>query len=155
MTYSADGRRLLSATWSGEVKLWDTSDWRCILTLDKTDNYADQTGLSPDGGVIARGSGASLTLHDVSSATEETLGFPDRVYACTFSPDGRRMVTLSLDENVVLVWKVGSSFTSFFHPGAPPRQGHGGSDPYKSINFKLGGDGAHSIILFLSTATTR
>ncbi len=42
---------------------------------------------------------------------------------------------------MVLVWKVGSSFTSFFNPGAPPRQGHGGSDPYKTFNFNIGEDG--------------
>ncbi|KAF5384322.1 hypothetical protein D9615_003314 [Tricholomella constricta] len=55
-----------------------------------------------------------------------------------FSPDGRRLLTLSLDESVVLVWKVGSSFTSFFNPGAPPRQGHNGSQPFKTISFNVG-----------------
>jgi hypothetical protein len=45
---------------------------------------------------------------------------------------------MSLEEGVVLVWKVGSSFTSFFNPGAPPRQGHGGSLPFKTLNFNVG-----------------
>ncbi|KAG5644672.1 hypothetical protein DXG03_007971 [Asterophora parasitica] len=60
------------------------------------------------------------------------------ISACSFSPDGRRLLTLSLEESVVLVWKVGSSFTSFFNPGAPPRQGHGGSEPFKTISFNVG-----------------
>lgn len=63
------------------------------------------------------------------------------VTACSFSPDGRRLLSLSLEESVVLVWKVGSSFTSFFNPGAPPRQGHGGSQPYKTISFNVGDAG--------------
>jgi len=36
------------------------------------------------------------------------------------------------------VWKVGSSFSSFFNPGAPPRQGHGGSEPFKTLSFNVG-----------------
>jgi len=84
----------------------------------------------------------AVIMYDLKTATRLYVleGHRKRLAGISFSPDGRRMVTLSLDESVVLVWKVGSSFTSFFHPGAPPRQGHGGSDPYKSINFKLGGD---------------
>jgi WD repeat-containing protein 7 len=61
--------------------------------------------------------------------------------ACSFSPDGRRLVTVSLEEGVVLVWKVGSSFASFFNPGAPPRQGRAGSEPFKSLNFNVGDAG--------------
>ncbi|KAG6915621.1 hypothetical protein DXG01_010697 [Tephrocybe rancida] len=60
------------------------------------------------------------------------------ISACSFSPDGRRLLTLSIDESVVLVWKVGSSFASFFNPGAPPRQGHGDSQPFKTISFNVG-----------------
>ncbi|KAI0298119.1 hypothetical protein B0F90DRAFT_1818820 [Multifurca ochricompacta] len=29
----------------------------------------------------------------------------------------------------------------FFYPGAPPRQGHGGSEPFKSLNFNVGDAG--------------
>ncbi|KAF8984038.1 hypothetical protein BDQ17DRAFT_1260967 [Cyathus striatus] len=62
------------------------------------------------------------------------------ITACSFSPDGRRLVTVSLEESVALVWKVGSSIVSFFNPGAPPRQGHGGSEPFKTFPFRLGSD---------------
>lgn len=103
VAYSADGGRLLSATVEGEVKLWDTSDWRCIHTLQKTGDYSFQAGLSPDGVIIARASGSSLSLHDVSFATEETLDFPEEVWACTFSPDGRYIAARSLD--VVRIWQ--------------------------------------------------
>jgi WD40 repeat protein len=68
-------------------------------------------------------------------------GHKKKITACSFSPDGRRLVTISLKESLVLVWKVGTSFTSFFNPGAPPRQGHSGSEPFKTLNFNVGSEG--------------
>ncbi|PFH54032.1 hypothetical protein AMATHDRAFT_815 [Amanita thiersii Skay4041] len=82
----------------------------------------------------------AIVMYDLKTAIRLYVleGHKKRIAACSFSPDGRRLVTLSLDESVVLVWKVGSSFASFFNPGAPPRQGHGGSEPYKTLNFNVG-----------------
>lgn len=71
------------------------------------------------------------------------------VTACSFSPDGRRLLSLSLEESVVLVWKVGSSFTSLFNPGVPPRQGHSGSQPFKTIRFNVGDAGELDVFLLL------
>ncbi|KAJ7644581.1 hypothetical protein FB45DRAFT_898250 [Roridomyces roridus] len=82
----------------------------------------------------------AIVMYDLKTAIRLYVleGHKKRISACTFSPDGRRLVTLSLEESVVLVWKVGSSFTSFFNPGAPPRQGHGGSEPFKTLSFNVG-----------------
>ncbi|KAI0354805.1 WD40 repeat-like protein [Trametes cingulata] len=82
----------------------------------------------------------AVVMYDLKTATRLYVleGHKKRTTACSFSPDGRRLVTVSLEESIVLVWKVGSSFTSLFMPGAPPRQGHGGSDPYKTLNFHIG-----------------
>lgn len=81
----------------------------------------------------------AVIMYDLKTATRLYVleGHRKRLSAIGFSPDGRRMVTLSIEERVVLVWKVGTSFVSFFNPGAPPRQGHGGSEPYKSLPFVL------------------
>ncbi|KAJ7281956.1 hypothetical protein C8J57DRAFT_1298981 [Mycena rebaudengoi] len=82
----------------------------------------------------------AIVMYDLKTAIRLYVleGHKKRITACTFSPDGRRLITLSLEESVVLVWKVGSSFSSFFNPGAPPRQGHGGSDPFKTLSFNVG-----------------
>ncbi|KIK98529.1 hypothetical protein PAXRUDRAFT_800852 [Paxillus rubicundulus Ve08.2h10] len=82
----------------------------------------------------------AFIMYDLKTATQLYVleGHKKRPAACSFSPDGRRLVTVSLEEGVVLVWKVGSSFTSFFKPGAPPRQGHSGSHPYKTLPFNVG-----------------
>ncbi|KAI4523652.1 WD40 repeat-like protein [Schizophyllum commune Loenen D] len=82
----------------------------------------------------------AVIMYDLKTAIRLYVleGHKRRISACSFSPDGRRLLTLSLEESVVLVWKVGSSFSSFFSPGAPPRQGHGGSDPFKTFPFNVG-----------------
>ncbi|KAH7928777.1 hypothetical protein BV22DRAFT_1058262 [Leucogyrophana mollusca] len=84
----------------------------------------------------------AFIMYDLKTATHLYIleGHKKRPTACSFSPDGRRLVTVSLAEGVVLVWKVGSSFTSFFKPGAPPRQGHSGSQPYKTLAFNVGNE---------------
>jgi len=85
----------------------------------------------------------AIVMYDLKTATRLFVleGHKKRITSCSFSPDGRRLVTLSLEENVVLVWKVGSSFASFFNPGAPPRQGHGGSQPFKTLSYNVGDEG--------------
>ncbi|KAK7061717.1 WD-repeats-region domain-containing protein [Favolaschia claudopus] len=82
----------------------------------------------------------AMVMYDLKTAIRLYVleGHKKRITACSFSPDGRRLVTLSLEESVVLVWKVGSSLSSFFNPGAPPRQGHGGSEPFKTLSFNVG-----------------
>jgi len=84
----------------------------------------------------------AVVMYDLNTAIRLYVleGHTKQITACSFSTDGRRLVTISLGESLVLVWKVGSSFSSFFNPGAPPRQGHGGSQPFKSLNFNVGAE---------------
>lgn len=75
--------------------------------------------------------------YDLKTATRlyvlETHNHP--VSALSFSPDGRRLVTASLLERKVTIWKVGSSFSGFLNVGGPPRQGSGSGEPFKSLDF--------------------
>lgn len=91
----------------------------------------------------------AVIMYDLKTATRLYVleGHRKRLSAISFSPDGRRMVTLSIEESLVLVWKVGTSFVSFFNPGAPPRQGRGGSEPYKSLPIVLRDQGTLSILV--------
>ncbi|KAG9008521.1 hypothetical protein FRB94_013134 [Tulasnella sp. JGI-2019a] len=85
----------------------------------------------------------AVIMYDLKTATRLYVleGHKKRLSAISFSPDGRRLVTASLDESVVMVWKVGSSFSSFFNPGAPPRQGGSvGSDAFKTLPFNVGNE---------------
>ena len=93
--------------------------------------------------LVVGSSDGAIVMYDLKTATRLYVleGHQKAVSACSFSPDGRRLLSLSLEESVVLVWKVGSSFTSFFNPGAPPKQGHSGSQPFKTIGFNVGDAG--------------
>ena len=89
-------------------------------------------------------------MYDLKSATRLYVleGHTHRPAACAFSPDGRRLVTVSLEEGIVRVWKVGPSLASaLLHPGRPPRQGEMGSRPYKTFPFNVGEDGALRVIV--------
>ncbi|KAG7088816.1 hypothetical protein E1B28_012775 [Marasmius oreades] len=89
----------------------------------------------------------AIVMYDLKTAIRLYVleGHKKPITACSFSPDGRRLVTVSLGENVVLVWKVGTSFSSFFNPGAPPKQGHSGSDPFKTYPFNIGDEGSMDV----------
>jgi WD repeat-containing protein 7 len=89
----------------------------------------------------------AIVMYDLKTAIRLYVleGHKKAMTACSFSPDGRRLVTLSLEESVVLVWKVGTSFTSFFMPGAPPRQGNSGGEPFKTLPFNVGGEGVTAL----------
>jgi len=91
----------------------------------------------------------AVIMYDLKTAIRLYVleGHKKQITACSFSPDGRRLITISLKDSAVLVWKVGSSFASFFNPGAPPRQGHGGSEPFKTLKFNIGDEGT----FFMST----
>ena len=92
-------------------------------------------------------------MYDLKTATQLYIleGHTHRPTACAFSPDGRRLVTMSLEEGVVRVWKVGPSLAStLLHPGRPPRQGEMGSRPYKTFPFNVGEEGACDVDLVVA-----
>jgi WD40 repeat protein len=85
----------------------------------------------------------AVIMYDLKTAIRLFVleGHKKAITAVSFSPDGRRLVTLSMEESTVLVWKVGASFISFFTPGAPPRQGTSAGQPFKTFPFNLGNEG--------------
>ena len=85
--------------------------------------------------------------YDLKSASRLYVLEPHRnpVSSVNFSPDGRRLLTVSLEDGDVTVWKVGSSLSGFFNVGGPPRQGVGKGDPFKRIQFKRADDGGSGV----------
>lgn len=80
-------------------------------------------------------------MYDLKTATRLYVleGHRYSLSGLEFSTDGRRLVSISLEESKALIWKVGNSLTGLFNPGIMPRQG--GSDPsgaYKAIDFNIG-----------------
>ncbi|CAO1625229.1 unnamed protein product [Parajaminaea phylloscopi] len=69
----------------------------------------------------------AVVLYDLRSATRlfvlEGGHTGHSLDAISFSPDGRRLVSVSHCEGRMLGWKVGSSVAGWFKPGVMPRQG--------------------------------
>lgn len=82
--------------------------------------------------------GATI-VYDIKTATRLYVleAHHGALSALKFSPDGRRLVTVSVDERKVNVWKVGASLGSLFVVGGPPRQGGEAGKPFKAIEFAL------------------
>ncbi|GAA5873477.1 hypothetical protein JCM3774_002427 [Rhodotorula dairenensis] len=61
------------------------------------------------------------------------------VTALSWSPDGHRLVTASLDECRVVAWRVSGGLFGMFMSGAPPRAGSSAqATPYKTYDFHVG-----------------
>lgn len=84
----------------------------------------------------------AVIMYDLKTASRLYVLEPHKAPASAvcFSPDGRRLVTVSIEEGSVTVWKVGSSLSGFFNVGGPPRQGGEKGEPFKRIEFKRADD---------------
>ncbi|GAA6030192.1 hypothetical protein JCM8097_008980 [Rhodosporidiobolus ruineniae] len=92
---------------------------------------------------VGTAEGAAIVF-DLRTATRLYVleGHKHAVTALSFSPDGHRLVTVSLEESRVAAWKVGTGLFSMFTAGAPPRQGTGGAaTPFKTYDFHVGEEG--------------
>ena len=85
----------------------------------------------------------AVIMYDLKTASRLYVLEPHKhpVSAVMFSPDGRRLVTVSLEGGDITVWKVGSSLSGFFNVGGPPRQGGKPGEPFKRIEFARADNG--------------
>ncbi|GAA6003526.1 WD40 repeat domain-containing protein [Rhodotorula paludigena] len=80
-------------------------------------------------------------VFDLRTATRLYVleGHARPITALSWSPDGHRLVTVSLDESRVLAWRVSGGLLSMFMAGTPARQGSGsGATPFKTYDFHVG-----------------
>ena len=103
VAYAPDGGEMASAT-GNEVKLWDTSAWKVTATFKSDTAEATSLVYSPDGKILALGSGdKTARLWDVAAGKERfVLRHTDRVFDIAFSPDGRLLATGCKDKTVRL-----------------------------------------------------
>lgn len=104
VAYAPDGQELASAT-GKQVKLWDTTTWKVTATFKSDTAEATSLAYSPDGKILALGSGDKTTrLWDVAAGKERFVlrGHTDRVLDVAFSPGGRLLATGSWDKTVRL-----------------------------------------------------
>ncbi|QRV96726.1 hypothetical protein RhiJN_24744 [Ceratobasidium sp. AG-Ba] len=123
---SCDGRRVVSGSGDGTVRIWDAHTGAPIGNPLKGDSYPVMSvAYSPDGRRVVSGSwDNTVRIWDVetgASTGEPLKGHSSSVYSVAYSPDGRRIVSGSHDGTVRL-WNADT--------GAPigePLKGHLGS----------------------------
>lgn len=129
VVFSPDNLHIASGCVDETIKLWDASTGECVLTLHDS-SEVQAIAFSPDANLILSGGKRDATLWDINSGSRlRTLkGHTDRIWAVTFSPDGRIAVTGSAD-TTLKAWNIetGECLQTFsgkgwiksvaFHPG--------------------------------------
>ncbi len=108
VTFSADGKSLISGSWDRTVRVWDVATWQTRHVLRGHTGYVNCVAGSPDSRLIASGSGdRTVKLWDAATGQEVRAlrGHTGGVCSIAFSPDGRHLASTSSDETV-RVWDV-------------------------------------------------
>jgi WD40 repeat protein len=104
--YSRDGRRLALGTGRGDTLLLDGPTLREVARTPEGPGVRC-LALSPNGKLVATGSGFSIKLWDADTGEERTtlVGHKGMVWAVLFTPDGQTLVSGASD-GLVRLWDV-------------------------------------------------
>jgi WD40 repeat protein/tRNA A-37 threonylcarbamoyl transferase component Bud32 len=96
--FSPDGKRLVSASLDGTVRLWDAVSGRQLLVLRGHAGRVWGVAFSPDGTLLATGSGdrtVRLWDADTGELVRSFAGLIGEVKGVAFSPDGKTLAAAS------------------------------------------------------------
>lgn len=107
LTFSADGKALLSASHDGTIKLWDLETGREKTTLRGHTSSVQSAVFTPDGRSVASSSfDRTVRLWDLPTSKSICVlaGHAAEVQMVRFSPDGSTMLTAGWD-NTARIWR--------------------------------------------------
>jgi WD40 repeat protein len=106
--FTPDDHGVVTGSADGTVRVWDAGTAPELVEANVVPPSPPRLrARSPDGTVVARADGAIVRLAKRDGSTIELTGHEDLVTSVDFSPDGRRLVTASRDNDAML-WDVDS-----------------------------------------------
>ncbi|KPA10419.1 hypothetical protein MHK_009379 [Candidatus Magnetomorum sp. HK-1] len=118
VSYSPDGRRIVSGSDDNTVKIWNAETGKLIRSLTGHSSSVRSVSFSPDGRRIVSGSSdKTVKIWDAETGKliRSLTGHSSDVWSVSFSPDGRRIVSGSYDKTVK-IWdaKTGNQLMTFY-----------------------------------------
>jgi len=113
VSFSPDGKRIVSGNYDKTLKVWDAQTGQETLTLKGHSDPVYSVSFSPDGKRIVSGNhDNTLKVRDAQTGPETlTLkGHSSFVYSVSWSPDGKRIVSGSM--GTLEIWDISSLDTS-------------------------------------------
>ena len=105
----ASGPRLTTISEDGELVIWDVGSGNKVAILPPFPGTVMTVSFSPDGSQMAviQEESAVASLWDLTKKDEifDLIGHAQPLYNATFSPDGRRLVTVGKD-GTAIVWDI-------------------------------------------------
>ncbi|NMG19762.1 NACHT and WD40 repeat domain-containing protein [Brasilonema bromeliae] len=102
------GELLALGDTNGEIRLYQVSDWKQLLSCKSHNNWVTSLVFSPDSRTFASGSvDCTVKLWDISTAQclQTLQEHDDEVWSVAFSPDGNTLASSS-DDYTVKLWSV-------------------------------------------------
>ncbi|MBD2726621.1 hypothetical protein H6G96_09835 [Nostoc sp. FACHB-892] len=118
VAFSPDGKLLALGDTNGEIRLYQVSDWKQLLTCKGHANWVVSLAFSPDNTTLASSStDHTVKLWDIitGQCVQALHGHNNEVWSLAFSPDSDTLVSGS-DDQTIKLWSVqtGECFRTFY-----------------------------------------